>query len=892
MHIPRWLKRTVKWTFGSLLFIVLFISGALYIFHDEIVDYAIGEINKNLKAKVEVAKVDITFWKTFPNLSLDFHRVFIPDALPHATHQDTLLYSDMIRMKFNPMDIWNENYNVKSIEVNSGTLQLKVNDKGIVNYDIVKPSTDQTASAFELTLKSIAITDLRFCYSNALQEQTYSTDFKHVFLKGKFTDKRFNMHTEAAFQIQKIQNGKIPLIVNQPATTVVDIHIDKIKQTISLPNGVLHLAELPFMVKVFVDSHSVHASLTADNLALTDVANHLSAKETEHIDRFKGKGTASFHLKVDSELGGNAFPYIDCSFNVKNGRLVEPTQHLVLNNLQVEGNYSTMKGKGKEEVNLNRIAFTTVGGPFTGKLFIRKFAAPSYVGDAHGSVDLGVLHALFHLPKIEQLSGDVHVDSHFALATRIDPLGEQSIDIEEGSGTAALHHVALKLIDDARKFNNISGKVILDRHQAALENLSVVLGQSDLLLNGHFDQIDLFLQDRGKLDVAVVAQSNRIDLADFNNNESKATVQTPRDWLLPTLIDGEVRLDVGTIILNDHRFNDIHGDMRVGNRSIVIQQLFGRNAEATIQGTFAIIETAPEYFEMATALNSQDIAFRPLFKEWNNFEQQVITADNISGKAAVQLDFKAPFDMRNGVLKDRIKAQIQLKVVNGNLKNVSAFNELTASLKTPKTRLVLKKEEVVALEGKLSNISFETLENTILIANSTIFIPSMVIHSSALDITTEGTHTFDNMVDYKFAFRLRDLKIMKDESEFGEVIDDGTGIRLYVRMYGSIDNPTIVWDKTSKKEQAKENREAAKQEAFSILKSEFGLFKNDTTVKGYQPKVQGPHEELRIEFGKEESIDPVEEKKKTNKLKQSLKEKMDKLKQQQEKEKGTEFIVE
>ena len=103
---------------------------------------------------------------------------------------------------------------------------------------------------------------------------------------------------------------------------------------------------------------------------------------------------------------------------------------------------------------------------------------------------------------------------------------------------------------------------------------------------------------------------------------------------------------------------------------------------------------------------------------------------------------------------------------------------------------------------------------------------------------------------------------------------------------------TIVWDKTSKKEQAKENREAAKQEAFSILKSEFGLFKNDTTVKGYQPKVQGPHEELRIEFGKEETLDPVEEKKKTNKAIEKLKEKTKKLKLQQEKEKETEFIVE
>ncbi|ASS50550.1 MAG: hypothetical protein A3D31_13380 [Candidatus Fluviicola riflensis] len=893
MHIPKWLKRTVKWFFGTIVSLVLLISAALYIFHDEIVDYAIGEINKNLKAKVEVSKVDITFWKTFPNVSLDFHDVFIPDALPHATHADTLLYTEMIRMKFNPIDIWNEKYDVKSIEIHPGTLQLKVNKKGKVNYDIVKESKEAKASSFELTLQSIAASDLRFSYTNELQDQTYSTDFDQLYLRGKFTDKRFTMHTEAAFQIRKLQNGQIPIVINQPATTVVDIHIDKVKNTVSLPNGVLHLAGLPFQVSVFVDSNSVRAKLSATELPLTEVANHLSVKETEHLDRFKGKGTASFMLKVNSELGADAYPYIDCSFNIKDGKLVEPSQNLVISNLQLDGNYSTMKGKDKEELNLKKVAFRTAGGPFIGHLAIRKFSAPRYTGDAHGSVNLAVLHALFHLPKIETLAGNVNVDTRFALATVSDQAGEQTIEVEDGSGTAVLKQVSLKLLKDARKFEQINGKVILDQHEAALENLSVVLGRSDLKLNGHFDQIDKFLQDKSNLDVTVIAQSRLIDLADFNNNEESnggVSEMNIRDWLLPTMINGDVRLDVGNITLGEHQFKEIHGNMTVGYRSIVIEQLFGRNAEASVQGTFAVVETAPEFFEMATNLNSKDLKFKPLFKEWNNFEQEVITSDNISGKAEVEMDFKAPFDMRNGILKDRIKSQIHLKVTNGKLTNVLAFKELMASLKTPKTRLVLKKREIEALEGKLNNIAFETLENTIYISNSNIIIPSMVINSSALDITTEGTHSFDNIVDYKFAFRLRDLKIARDESEFGEVVDDETGIRLYVRMYGSMYDPTIVWDGQSKKEQAKENREAAVQEARSILKSEFGLFKKDSTIKGYQPKIQ-PHEELRLNFDKEEVVDPVEEKKRTNKTIEKIKEKARKLKQQQEKDNEEEFIV-
>ena len=94
-----------------------------------------------------------------------------------------------------------------------------------------------------------------------------------------------------------------------------------------------------------------------------------------------------------------------------------------------------------------------------------------------------------------------------------------------------------------------------------------------------------------------------------------------------------------------------------------------------------------------------------------------------------------------------------------------------------------------------------------------------------------------------------------------------------MRMYGDLDNPTIVWDKEAKKDVAKQNREEAKQDAKSILKSEFGFFKNDSTVKIYQEKKQDK-ETLKMQFGPEETENPalIEKPKKDSKLKNKLKE--------------------
>ena len=84
-------------------------------------------------------------------------------------------------------------------------------------------------------------------------------------------------------------------------------------------------------------------------------------------------------------------------------------------------------------------------------------------------------------------------------------------------------------------------------------------------------------------------------------------------------------------------------------------------------------------------------------------------------------------------------------------------------------------------------------------------------------------------------------------------------------MYGNIDNPTIEWDKQSRKETTKENMAKEKEDVKSLLKSEFGLFKNDTTVKSYVKEKNPPKEEMIIEFDPDNSVDPIIEEKKPKK---------------------------
>ena len=359
-------RKISSWFFGSILAIMLLITGAIYFFKDEIIQIAVGEINNHLKAKVEVKKVDLTFWATFPNLSIDFNEIFIQDALPNSTKKDTLLYSEQIRLKFDPMDIWNEKYDVKQINVAPGTIKLVVNKKGEVNYDIFKPANERSSDKFHMSLKAVEIADLRFIYANKLQGQKYATTFQDVALNGDFSEEEFTVHTDATFTIHRIQNGLVPFVINQPATTSIDLIVNQKAGTVSLPSGKINLAGLPFDVNFFLDSSSFKTQIKAESLALEDVANKLAWKEVKQVNKFKGSGTARFLLNVATDLGVDAYPQIDCQFSINKGKLTEPSQGLTISNLFLDGKYSTLKGKGNEELLLNNVSFHSFSGPFKG----------------------------------------------------------------------------------------------------------------------------------------------------------------------------------------------------------------------------------------------------------------------------------------------------------------------------------------------------------------------------------------------------------------------------------------------------------------------------------------------------------------------------------------------
>lgn len=892
-----------KWFLGTLLGLCLLLTLLLYVFKDDIIHYVVKEVNKSLNAKVKVSRIDLTFWSSFPNLSVDFRNVFISDALPEATVKDTLLYSRLISLKFNPLDVWNENYDVKKVEIHPGTIRLKIDTAGNVNYNILKASKDTTASKFNLMLEEVDFSKIKFSYENAATGQSYQTNIDHLGLTGEFTEKRFTLEAKSKLYIDHVKSENVTLLANKPAAFDIAIQVDQEQEIFEIPRATVYISQLPFQLKARIDPKKLHFDVSARKLKLQEVASKLSS-QLDEVRNYDGHGFCNFDLKVDGENKKEVVPNMVCTFDIQNGSLREPTQKLRISGISLNGKYSNEAGKRGEFIKLWNMRFNTASGPFQGEFLMTDFSLPHYQGKARGNLDLASIHGLFHIPYIDKITGNLDVNSQFDIQTNLAANGKQSLDVRKCTASMNMKEINASVVNDSRNFRSLNGFVGIEGDEAALQEIRVRIGGSDFKLNGIFQDIAPYIEKSGKLLANVDLQSSFIDMHDLSstNVKEKAEVHAERGFVLPDNIDGTVLLNVGQLKYDSHKFNQLRSNLKVSGRLFTFSQLSLENAQANINGSLVVSETSPEILVVRSAISSNNIYFKNLFREWNNFDQDVIQENNISGKAHVDMDFLAPFDMRSGIQKNAVVSRIHIKITDGALKSVSTFKAITESLKTKSfktfaegfkslsTGMILKQKDVNEFEKKLLDLKFQTLENTLLIQNGRLEIPLMEIKSSALDIETFGWHTFDNQIDYHFAFRFRDLKAKtsQTQSEFGIIQDDGTGVRIFMRMRGTTDNPIIEWDNEAQKEQTQENREAAKKEALSILKTEFGFRKGDTSISIYKP-IKQPTEELQIDFSNSKE-EPAVEQKKESEMKKKMKEKIRKLKEST-KEEEVEFDV-
>jgi hypothetical protein len=859
-----------------IVILMMIISGLLLVFKDNIKDYALEEVNKYLNKRVHIGYIDIGIWRSFPNMSMTFDDVLIHSRFGDEQTKDTALYAKKITLRFDVGGLLGGDYTVKKMDVEDAVFNMVIKPDGKVNYDFLKESTSDEPTKFEFSLEEINIVNTRYRYKNEATDQDYDASVNDMQLSGHFTEENFTMNSIMDFQVNKIQNKSLVLLTNKHATCDIAIAMNQVDKIFEITSADLNINQLPFQINGKVTADSMAFYIGAEKLNLVEVTKNFTLQELDVVNELNGDGDVSFKLNIDGPLSNTSSPAIEADFSIEKGSLSDAT--FSAQKIFAKGHYSNgVKSRG-ENLAISDLRFTTTGSSFEGKVDITDFEKPRFKGFAKGGLNLKMIHRIFGPFGMDDLEGNINLNGNFDLRFNDLKYEPQNITIYNLRSQLELHNIKAKLEGDDRLFSLPSGELVVRNQQAVFKSVQVRFEGSDVEIDGTFNKIADYFMRTGDLVIDAAVESHYLDL----NKLSSESTSTSRKWLLPNNIRGGINLLLDEVVYGGHTYSEIRSRMVFERYGLRFPFLRGINSNANINGSLIIEETRPMFLNVKAKLNSDNIQFAPLFKNWNNFEQETIKAENIIGEAAMSLTFEGPFDLFTGAdLKEQFKADVDITVNNGALVNVSTFREITNSLRGSAAKMVIPKSRINELENELLNLKFKQLNNHLRIREGVLYIPKMEIQSNALDIRLKGQHSFDNIIDYSFDFRFREVLGAK-KSEFGDVVDDGSGFRVFLRMYGDLDNLHYEWDKEAKKADRQEKRDEAKDDLKSVLKSGFGINKGDTTIK--ELPTTKPTEKIFIEFEKDSINEKELEPEERNKRKSKLREKIDQWKKESEEE--------
>ncbi len=801
----------------SLVLLFLLIGGIAfytYFYGDEIKAFLVKEINKHLLVKADVKEVDITLWQNFPNFSL-----ILEDVRIHRS-EATVISAEEIRAKFSLADLIDRNYSLNSLSISNADLYLYEDEDGKYFPQIWKNSeeVEDQSIDFAIQLQKVGMSDVRLHYKQRDEKVSFKLSIQNAWAKGNFASEQFDLSWNSDIsEFTYIKNGS-------PTFSEKDFNLEAICR-IRKDDKILQVDDLNLSwkgLKVngkgnldYSDKVIVDLDFSRDMRSLSGLYPLLSDETTLKLDSLDIKADVEIKGKMKGELGPLFRPQLNLNYKINKGEITLQEGKLKLTKIMIEGSFESynLSKKGAGTIKADTINAIANGMNFHGSSYWSVASTASYY--VKGSIS-GALSELnpFLEDRMKIKGGAFEAELDLDLSKEII---KESFYKAWKKGDNSIY---LKLNDGAIQLD--------DRSELSAIQTEVAIGSNDLytdLLQLNYNQLKL--DYRGKV-LNLISHIEKPSETLFLDGEVRSPMLRLEDILALTNTNDESKekrsiqmyldCEVDKMSYMDLNMEEVKFYLRSNGSTIDLSDINFNSLGGDVKGELSL-DMSEEYTKIQTQAEFNSIDVHGLFLAFKDFGQDVIGADNLYGNASGYMSMRSQINEKGEIDPKSLELNGFIDITEGRLVNYEPLYNLS---------------KYIELE-ELKEIKFQQLQNQVSIANEEIYIPRFKVRSSAINLEMEGTHTFENIVDYRISLSLDQILGKKakkpKETEFGYIEDDGLGnTQLFLRMTGNINDPNIAYDRQELGKHLKKEVQEEKQKLKAILKEEFGLFKGDSTL--------------------------------------------------------------
>ena len=820
------------------------------IYEDEVKARLVGAINEQLNAPVTVKEMDLTLIARFPKASMRMSDVLAMEVRSDEATPDTLLFAKELFLEFSLWDMLAGNYTVEQIHASEVRLYPGLDANGEENYIIWKTDSTSTAST-AIALDKVSFNDLSLRYTDARHAIVIRSHHEKLALNGRFGDEQNKIGLNGDAELLSWKNGEALVIADRKAHLRLDMLFNNSDRSFHITKGELSTGKVPIELTLDLvhGKKGQELDLRANGLGLplAEVIDLLPERSISSLANYSMQGEVDLALRYSGPIDGEG-PSLSIGAKVSGGKVKEKKSNTTFTGIAGELALElSPKGTPKKLIVQNFRA-ASGSGSISGNWNSNGLKNATLKADLKGDIALADLFRFAQIDTLENVTGRLRADAN--IEGRLRDVGDfraQDLKALKITGTAALRDASLKLKGARHRVTHMDVDLALLGNDAAIHGLKAEFHGNPIALNGRLNNLVPFLIfDDQKLSIVAKGSSPRIDLAGLLRSENNGS-GTAEDYALtlPATIDIDLTAQVDELVFEEFTATAINGRIMIKDRVLRASPMSFHTASGAVLGDLQL-DTRKKgngaTYPLDISATIKGIEMTELFREFKDFGQEFIGHRHLSGKTNAQVSLHAPLSPALDFDMEKLECVVDIAIENGSIKGHQPLLEVAEYLRTNK--LIAPLVNIPELRNRLADIRFSRLENQIQIRDGAVHIPSMEVKSTAMDLQVSGTHWFDDRIDHHVNFRLADLfRIGKPaDDEFGPIVDDGTGMRIFLHMYGNAYDPQFGNDGAMAAVRRQQQFKQEKEELRSILREELGLFRNRSREV---PLASGPKEEER-----------------------------------------------
>lgn len=831
--MQRWKKILI--IVGSIvlfLFTTAWILASVY--EDQIKNLIITNINSRLKTPVHVKDIQFSFIRKFPSATLEFTDI-MAEGTTYKELKKPLLEAHKLNLNFSLWDVFNDKASIKRIEITGGSSFIYIMRNGETNYDVWQTSAEKKGGSV-IDLSEVVMKNVKVLYRNDITADDYAMQLENATASGVFSSDQYDLSVKSDMMVENFISGKVNYLYNKQVSLDLVTHVNTSTSLYQLKKAQLTVADLVLNVEGTVQTveagNMIALNVQSADAGLKELLSIVPKEYIKDLDDYRFDGNVNFKTSITGLYGKNATPLIKSEFSTANASVKPKDSDHRLNKISLKGSYINKKGKTAP---VSYLTFSNVSAMLdnqhlTGELMMENLSDPWISMRANGVLDLPVVASFYKPDTVSTLDGQMIVNMQFK--------GKASaISSYQSSGTVSLKDVAFTLKGKSAEFSEFNGLFTMAGNSISISNLRGRASGSDFTLNGNINNLISFLiQPNQVLTGNAQLSSRNLDLNELLEDKSQSTSKDTAYFLdINKNLNFLMQVNLGIVTFRKFQAWNLKGDIAVRNKSVSSNGISFKSMSGGWQISGTINAAHKDSILISCSADVKGIDINELFSEMGNFGQDVITSKNLRGKLTADIVFAGMWSKTLNCNTDKIAVQSKVTIEQGELNQFQPMMALSKYIKG----------------ADLQNIKFSTLTNNIEIRQRKIYIPAMDIHSSALELTASGTHSFDNIIDYRIQLLLSQLtgkKVKQMNTEFGTIEDDGLGrTKIFLTMTGPAGNPKIKYDSKGVEEKIVQDVQKEKGNLKTILNKEFGWFKKDSVVSTKSDPPKKKKEELQIE---------------------------------------------